>query len=338
MQYPNVMPRRALKTPLAVLTVLALVISALALAACASPAAPTGAPATSAPAAGALERQNAGAPAPAATSAAQPTSAPAAQKAPPSTGGGSDQPSAAIPLDHKIIKNAQLVLTVDKTSTAVERLTAIASDAGGYLQGSHTFAEGSTTGAQVTMQVPVDRFEEALNRVRNVALKITSDTTSSSDVSAQYVDLQSRQTNLEATRDRIRQFLDKAATVDEALKVNQQLSDVEAQIEQIKGQLNVLNARSSFSTITVDLHEPQPTPTPTLTPTPTPTPTPIGWNPGQTFNDAARVQTSLLRAIGDLLIWVIVVLLPYVVVFGLVAFGATWLIRRFVKPAAPRAP
>ncbi len=342
MHYANETLRRARKAAPSALALFALFLAAIALGACnSSAAAPTAAPAAAM--APAQQREFGGAPAPAATSAPAatpaPTSAAVAQKAPPSAGSNS-QPSQsgnAVPLDRKIIKNAQLVLTVEKTSTAIERITTIASDVGGYLQGSHSFAEGTTTGAQITIQVPVDRFEEALNRVRNVALKITSDTTSSTDVSDQYVDLQARQKNLEATRDRIRQFLDKAATVDEALKVNQQLSDVESQIEQIKGKLNVLDARSSFSTITADLHEPAPTPTPTPSPTPTATPTPIGWNPGQTFNDAARVQTSLLRAIGDLLIWVGVVLLPYVVVFGLIAFAATWIIRRFVRPVPPHA-
>ena len=47
-------------------------------------------------------------------------------------------------------------------------------------------------------------------------------------------------TNLEATRDRIKSFLDQANTVDEALRINQELANIEAQIEQIKGQMNYL--------------------------------------------------------------------------------------------------
>ncbi len=336
MRYLIGLARRAV-TPLP-LVLLALAITVSVLAACGGAAAPTAAPRapaaaaqpTSAPA---VQSTNRGAPA--ATAAAP------AEKAQPSTGGvtsDSAAPSSLAPNDRKIIKNAQLTLIVEKTSTGVERITQIAVDVGGYLNASHSFAEGNSTGAQVIISVPVDRFEEALNLVRKVAIKITSDTTSSSDVSDQYTDLVARQKNLEATRDRIRQFLDKAVTVDEALKVNQQLSDVESQIEQIKGKLNVLDARTSFSTITADLHEPVPTPTPTPTFTPTPTPTPIGWNPGATFEDAARVQTSLLRTLGDLLIWLIVVLLPYVLVFALIALGATWLIRRFAKPTPRQTP
>ena len=269
---------------------------------------------------------------------AQPTSAPpvvaqgAPEAAPPSAPSAGGAPSIPLPIDRRIIKNAQLTETVDNTDTAIARITGIATDVGGYVAGSHTFIEGNHKGGQITISVPVDRFEEALNLVRKVALALDSDVTSSSDVSAQYVDLQSRLTNLQATADRIREFLGKAQTVDEALKINAQLSDVESQIEQIKGQLNVLSTRTAFSTITVDIHEQLPTPMPTFTPTSTPTPTPVGWHPDQTFSSAVGVQSTLLRALGDLLIWFIVVLLPYIVVIGLVGMGIGWLLQRLSRP------
>ncbi len=244
------------------------------------------------------------------------------------------QSIAAVPFDRKIIKNSQLVAIVADVDVAVARMTDIASNVGGYLFSSRTYFEGTRKIAQVTISVPVDRFEDALNLVRHIALKIESDTAGSSDVSEQYVDLESRLRNLESTAARIREFLGKAQTVDEALKINAQLSAVDAQIEEIKGKLNALKARSAFSTITADLRElvptPTPTHTPTITPTPTPTmtPTPVGWQPDQTFNDAITVQGSILRALGNLTIWFIVLLLPYLVVLGLLVYGLAWLARK----------
>ncbi len=300
--------------------------------------APTAAPPIAMPAQRSGVAQSGAAPAPTSAPPAIQTvvveGAPKGALAPPSTSVGG-APESALPLDRRIIKNAQLTETVESTDTAVARITGIAVDVGGYVAGSHTYVEGDRKGAQVTIGVPVDRFEEALNLVRKVALRLESDITSSSDVSAQYVDLESRLKNLQATADRIREFLGKAQTVDEALKINAQLSDVESQIEQIKGQLNVLSARTAFSTITVDIHEQLPTPTPTATPTPTPTPTPIGWHPDLTFNSAIGVQSSLLRALGDLLIWFIVVLLPYIVVFALAAMGIAWVLQRVSKAGTP---
>ena len=142
------------------------------------------------------------------------------------------------------------------------------------------------------------------------------ETAAGEDVTDQYVDLQSQLTNLEATRARIQDFLKDAKTVDEALRINQQLSDIEAHIEQIKGRMNYISDRSAFSTITVnfepDLPILTPTPTPTIAPTNTPRPTATlaPWKPGETFGDAKKTVTVAYRGIFDFLIWLVVVILP----------------------------
>ncbi|CAG0939828.1 hypothetical protein ANRL1_00009 [Anaerolineae bacterium] len=296
-----------------VLTVIAAIVG------CAAPTvAPTGAPPTSAPAARASQP----------TSAAMATSAPLpAATAATAPSGGPRAPAMVPDPRRKIIKNANFDLTVESADTAVDRLTGVTVDMGGYITSSRTFFEAGLKAATVTFAVPVDRFEEALRRVRGIAVKVEQESASGQDVTDQYVDLESQLRNLEATADRVRDFLKKAATVEEALKVNQQLSQVEKEIETIKGKLNYLGDRSAFSTITVEVREARPTPTPTPTSTPTPTPTPVGWHPDQTLQKAVDTQTTLLRVITDLVIWLTVVLLPYAIV-GLLGF---WFFARVMR-------
>ncbi len=297
---------------------------------CGAPTAPTTAPPTSAPRRAA---QPTAAP-------AQPTSAPAPTQAPAATVAPGDDsgaliPSSVEPIDRKIIKNAQLALTVQNAQTAIFQITGIASDVGGYVVGSRTFGVGDRTGAQISIAVPVERFEEALNMVRHVALRVEQDTTSSAEVTEQFVDLQSRLRNLEATAARLRDFLNRATTMTETLSVNTELTRVEGQIEQIQGKLNALNARSSFSTIAVDLNEPAPTPAPTGTPTVTPSPTPIVWHPDETVQSAVRVQTSLFQSVVNLAIWFAVVLLPYLLAALAVGLGIRWLAQKTRRKATP---
>jgi len=163
---------------------------------------------------------------------------------------------------------------------------------------------------------------------------VLDENASGEDVTDQYVDLQSQLINLEATRARIQEFLKDAKTVDEALRINQQLSDIEGEIEQIKGRMNYLADRASFSTITINL-EPEfpiltPTPTPTITPTytPRPTSTPVPWKPGETFSDAKRALTVSYQGIINFLIWLIVVILPILLPPILVVWGLWKLIMR----------
>jgi NACalpha-BTF3-like transcription factor len=214
---------------------------------------------------------------------------------------------------HMIIKNGDIKLLVEDTDISIDRATQAIGDMGGYIISSRVWYQPYADGenykyATITIGVPVDQFERTLTRLRGLAVKVLDETASGEDVTNQFVDLQSQVTNLEATRDRIKSFLDDAQTTDEALRINAELTNVEAQIEQIKGQMNYLQDRSAYSTITVNL-EPV---LPELKETPTPTPTPNVWKPGQTFENAKKAVTTAYQGIIDFLIWVFVVLVPII--------------------------
>ena len=207
-----------------------------------------------------------------------------------------------------IVKNSDMRLLVEDTNTAIDRTTQIVGDAGGYIVSSRVwfqdYGEHNLKYASVTLGVPVDEFERVLSRLRGLAIEVKDETASGDDVTDQYVDLQSQLSTLEATRERVKSFLDDAKTVDEALRINQELSNLDAQIEQIKGRMNYLNDRSSFSTITINF-EPE---LPELTPMPTPAPR--AWNPGIILKDAVEVLTVAYQGIAEFVIWLFVVILP----------------------------
>ncbi len=235
-----------------------------------------------------------------------------------------------------IVKNADVRLMVKDTDVAIDRATQIIGDAGGYIVSSRVWYQdyygNNLKYASVTIGVPVEEFENVLSRLRKLAVKIVDETASGSDVTDQYVDLQSQLTNLEATRARIQEFLKDAKTVDEALRINQELANIEGQIEQIKGQMNYLNDRSAFSTITVNFEPEFPVLTPTPTSTPYPTATPIPWNPGQTFGEAKSTVTVLYQGIANFMIWLVVVILPIVLPPALILWVVwKWLNRKTAK-------
>ena len=132
-------------------------------------------------------------------------------------------------------------------------MTQIVADTGGYIISSQTAMKDNYKTATLNVAVPSDEFEMVQRRVRQIALVVLRDTAEGKDVTDEYVDLESRLKNLEATEARIREFLAQAKTVDEALKVNQQLSDVQGQIEQVKGRMNFINDRAACSD-TLDRH------------------------------------------------------------------------------------
>jgi hypothetical protein len=241
-----------------------------------------------------------------------------------------------------IIKNADIRLMVKDTDVAIDRATQIIGDAGGYIVSSRVWYQdyygNNLKYAAVTIGVPVDEFEHTLVRLRDLAVRVVDETAAGDDVTEQYVDLQSQLTNLEATRARIQEFLKDARTIDEALRINQELANIESQIEQIKGRMNYLDDRSAYSTITINFEPEFPVLTPTPTATPYPTATPIPWNPGQTFDDATDTVTLAYQGIATFLIWLVVAILPLVLPPALILWGLWKLMnRRTVKVVDQKA-
>lgn len=234
---------------------------------------------------------------------------------------------------HMIIKSAEIKLLVENTDNAIDRTTQVVGDAGGYIISSRVWYQAYYDGenykyATITIGVPVQQFERTLNRLRGLAVKVLDESASGEDVTDQYVDLQSQLTNLEATRERIKSFLEDAKTVDEALRINAELSEIERQIEEIKGRMNYLQDRSSYSTITINL-EPE---LPEILPTPTPEPKP--WSPGETLDDAKETVTRAYQGIVDFLIWVFIVLVPILAPPAFLIWGIWKLLTRKPKNSA----
>jgi len=234
-------------------------------------------------------------------------------------------PGAQQDLQRLVIKTADLSLQVDSARDAEATLRTLVGQLGGYVVKVETSGTDEQMTSHVTFRVPADRFDQALSGVQGLAKKVLARTVGGDDVTEEFVDLESRLKNLEATRDRLQSFLDKAENVDDALKVNQSLSDQQGQIEQIKGRKQFLQQSASLSTISVTL-------------SPLPAIASIvedeGWQPLGVARNALRELVSFGQGLATLVIVVLVwapVWLP-IVLFGL------WLSRRLRRRAAtPKA-
>jgi hypothetical protein len=221
----------------------------------------------------------------------------------------------------KIIKNADFILEVEDIDIGLSRLGDSAAQYGGYVLETKTDAsqEAYKTGL-LRMAVPVDQFEAMLQRIRESAKRVLSEQASGVDVTGEFVDTQSQIANLEATQARLRAFLDKSTTVEEALRVNAELTNIEGQIGQLKGRLQYLSQRAAYSTITVQL---RPVPGAVTEPDPEP-----AWSPAKVAADAYETLASVVQALATVVIWVAVVVLPLLLPLLVVALVVRALWRR----------
>jgi hypothetical protein len=167
-----------------------------------------------------------------------------------------DQPP-AIPGD-QVIKEGTMTLEVgeDGFEPAFQAVVREARALGGFVVSStsRSLADDGQAGS-VTVRVPVAGYEQLLTRVAGAGTVRTRDVTSQ-DVTGEVVDLESRLRHLQAQEAFYLELLGRAQDVSDAIAVQQQLDGVQSQVEQIKGRLQLLEDRTAFSTLTVEIHEP----------------------------------------------------------------------------------
>ncbi len=117
------------------------------------------------------------------------------------------------------------------------------------------------------------------------------------DVANDYVDTQSRLTNLKAEQTRILDLLSHAQALGDIITVENKLTDIEGQIENIEAHLKQLSNQVTFYTISINL---QP-----IVLAPPPPQTNTGWNIGQVFHDAFSSSLAFAQGLAVFVIWLL---------------------------------
>ena len=127
-----------------------------------------------------------------------------------------------IPTDKKIIKNGNLSLKVEKTETAVQKISEIVKKQGGEVFSTDFFerVKGQKSGS-LTVKVPVEKFEDTIVKIKETATQVISESTSGQDVTEQYSDLQIQVKNKKAEEESFVKILERAGEIEDVLKMIQ---------------------------------------------------------------------------------------------------------------------
>ena len=148
------------------------------------------------------------------------------------------------------------------------------------------------------------------------------------DVTNDYVDTQSRLTNLRGEQSRLLTLLSHAQALGDIITIQDKLTDIEGQIETIEAHLKELSGQVSFYTVVITL---QP-----LSTTQSPNPTPATWSLGQTFHDAFAASLGFAQGLLTFLVWLLAYSFYIIPVGVLVWFLVRW--RRRSLTAARATP
>lgn len=149
-----------------------------------------------------------------------------------------------------IVRHAALEVEVEEVGPAVERATQLAQRFEGYVENATTREDKA---AQVRLRVPSARLTEALDSLARLG-KVTGRSLSQEDVTAQSVDLEARVASFRATRDKLRELLERATSVADAVAAQGELARVQAELDSLEGQLRLLQSSVALSEVTLTIN------------------------------------------------------------------------------------
>ena len=161
--------------------------------------------------------------------------------------------SPAIPSElSRVIRIAELGLVIppDSFDQRFAQVVDVASAHDGFVATSTTRERAGN----VTMRVPAARFDPALRDLRELG-DIEVQTIQGRDVTAEYVDLRARLRIAKSRREVLLRLMDRAASIEQTIRVQNALDETQLRIEELQGQLRLLDDRTSLATIRVHLRE-----------------------------------------------------------------------------------
>jgi hypothetical protein len=159
---------------------------------------------------------------------------------------------AANPLEARVlIRKAALGLEVEKVGSAIAAATALTTRLGGYVESS---VQHSDRSARLVLRVPSTSLDASLDSLARIG-KVESRSITSTDVTEQARDLDARVATLRATRDRLRQLLERAASVSDIAAVETQLARVQQDLESLEGRLKSLRTDVALSELSLSIEQ-----------------------------------------------------------------------------------
>jgi hypothetical protein len=247
-----------------------------------------------------------------------------------------DQTTASV--DRLVIKNATLSMAVNDPLKSMDSISHMAESMGGFVVTADMYQQTLSNGVKVpqvsmTIRVPAEKLDEALATIKKETDQpIISENETSQDVTAEYTDLNSRLTNLQAAEKQLQEIMGNAIKTDDVLAVYSQLVSVREQIELIRGQMKYYEQSAALSSVSIQLFANAAVQPITI----------AGWQPRGVAKEALQSLIHTMQSLGTFAIRLGILYLPTLLMIfvpiGLVIWGIVALIRKLRKPKIAPTP
>ena len=161
--------------------------------------------------------------------------------------------------DRKLSRRADIALTVDDVDAAASRVRSIALAADGVVLAEAISSEPERPDlpeqggySTITVAVPTQALDDTLDRLAKLGT-VHSRNASTDDVTAQYVDTESRVKTMQASVERVRALMSRATRLADIVSLEAELSRRQADLESTQTQLAALKDSVSMAPVEVRL-------------------------------------------------------------------------------------
>ncbi|HQK04088.1 MAG: DUF4349 domain-containing protein [Anaerolineaceae bacterium] len=235
------------------------------------------------------------------------------------TAGSVGEQSAREAVERLVIKQAYMRVSVADPAAAMRSVMSMAEGMDGYVVSSNQWNSVDSSGKEyaqtsITIRVPSERLDEAMQKIRDLAADpksgVLSESVNGQDVTSDYVDSQSRLRNLEAAEQQLVKLLESATDLQYTLDIFRELTNIRSEIEVLKGHIKYLEESSSLSSISVEFVAEASL-----------QPIQVGpWKPSGEAKKAVQALIRTAQKVGTGLIWFAITWVPFLLPIGLIIF------------------
>ncbi|WHY02225.1 DUF4349 domain-containing protein [Neobacillus sp. DY30] len=155
-----------------------------------------------------------------------------------------------------VIYQADLQIRVKKFEETLQKIEEQVGKYGGYISESMVAKDGEEqVSGQITVRIPQKNFQAFLHDTEGQAAEVLQRNITGTDVTEEYIDLDSRLKSKRVVEERLTSFMQSAQKTEDLLKISADLAAVQEEIETIQGRMKYLENQTSFSTVHLSLFE-----------------------------------------------------------------------------------
>jgi hypothetical protein len=167
----------------------------------------------------------------------------------------SGTPAASPDWDKKIIKTANITLELKDYAAYNNSIHARVKMYGAYIAQEQQSETDNQLTNEVTIKVPVDKFEDLVNSLGGEGIKVMQKNISSEDVTGEVVDTKARLEAKKQVRDRYLDLLKQAKTMKDILDVQAEINSIQEDIESAAGRVDYLVHSAAYSTVNIKYYQ-----------------------------------------------------------------------------------